>query len=178
MNSARSAEAISGPDRVFARNRLIVITPRDNPRQLSMVKDLARDGVKFVSAQPSVPIGQYTAQMLDKAASDPATYGANFKARVEANIVSREDNVRQVISKVQLGEADAAVVYNTDATPQLREQLQIIDVPDPLQVIASYPMALVKGANAVGGEAFVAYVLGPHGQAILTRWGFLPPAPG
>jgi molybdate transport system substrate-binding protein len=174
MDNARKADAIAGQDRVFAANRLVVITPRDNPKQISSVKDLANDGVKFVTAQPSVPIGQYTAQMLDKAAADPA-YGSDFKSRVEANTVSKEDNVRQVVSKVQLGEADAAVVYSTDATPQVRDQLRLIQVPDPLQALAAYPIAVAKGGNSTGGEAFVSYVLGPDGQAALARWGFLPP---
>jgi molybdate transport system substrate-binding protein len=175
MDNARKADAISGPDNVFARNRLVLITPRDNPKQIMSVKDLANDSVKFVTAQPAVPIGQYTDQMLDKAQADPATYGADFKSRVQANTVSREDNVRQVVSKVQLGEADAAIVYSTDATPQVRDQLQIIQVPDPLQTLATYPIADAKGNNAAGGEAFTAYVLSPQGQATLAKWGFLPP---
>jgi molybdate transport system substrate-binding protein len=174
MDNAKKADAIAGQDRVFARNRLVVITPKDNPKQIAAVADLARDGVKLVTAQPSVPIGQYTAQMLDKAAADLA-YGADFKTKVESNIVSREDNVRQVVSKVQLGEADAAVVYSTDATPQVREQLQILQVPDPLQTLATYPIAVAKGSNSAGGEAFVTYVLGTNGQATLARWRFLPP---
>jgi molybdate transport system substrate-binding protein len=174
MDNAKKADAIAGQDRVFARNRLVVITPKDNPKQIAAVADLARDGVKFVTAQPSVPIGQYTAQMLDKAAADLA-YGADFKTKVESNIVSREDNVRQVVSKVQLGEADAAVVYSTDATPQVREQLQVLQVPDPLQTLATYPITVAKGSNSAGGEAFVTYVLGTNGQATLARWGFLPP---
>jgi molybdate transport system substrate-binding protein len=175
MDNAKKADAIGGQDRVFARNRLVVITPKDNPKQINHLKDLAKDGVKFVTAQPSVPIGQYTAQMLDKAVADPTTYGSDFKVKVEANIVSREENVRQVVSKVQLGEADAAVVYSTDATPQVRDQLQIVQVPDALQSLATYPIAVAKGANAAGGEAFVDYVLGPDGQATLAKWGFLPP---
>ena len=100
-----------------------LITPKDNPAKISSVKDLANDGVKFVTAQPSVPIGKYTAQMLDKATADPSLR-RDFKTRSMANTVSQEDNVRQVVSKVQLGEADAAVVYSTDATPQVRDQLQ------------------------------------------------------
>ena len=174
MDNAKKADAIGGQDVVFARNRLVVITPKDNPKQIAAVKDLAKDGVKFVTAQPTVPIGQYTAQMLDKAVADPA-YGADFKTKVVANTVSQEDNVRQVVSKVQLGEADAAVVYSTDATPQVRDQLQIIQVPDPLQTLATYPIAVAKGDNAAGGEAFAAYVVGPPGQATLAKWGFLPP---
>ncbi|MGI9148693.1 MAG: molybdate ABC transporter substrate-binding protein [Chloroflexota bacterium] len=176
MDNAKKSDSIGGQDRVFARNRLVLITPKDNPKQITAVRDLASDGVKFVTAQPSVPIGQYTAQMLDRAGADPS-YGADFKSRVESNTVSMEDNVRQVVSKVQLGEVDAAVVYSTDATPQVRNQLQIIQVPDPLQTLASYPIAVGKGSNSAGGEAFVAYVLGPDGQATLNKWGFLLLAP-
>jgi molybdate transport system substrate-binding protein len=174
MDNAKKAGAIAGRDQVFARNRLVLITPKDNPAKLSAVKDLANPGVKFVTAQTSVPIGTYTVQMLDKASADPS-YGADFRARAESNIVSREDNVRQVVSKVQLGEADAAVVYSTDASPQVRDQLQIIQVPDPLQTLATYPIAVAKGNNSAGGEAFVGYVLGPQGQVTLAKWGFLPP---
>jgi molybdate transport system substrate-binding protein len=179
MDNARKTDALGGQDRVFARNRLVVITPKDNPRKIMAVKDLANDGVKFVTAASGVPIGQYTMQMLDKAVADPA-YGADFKSKVEASTVSKEDNVRQVVSKVQLGEADAAVVYSTDATPQVRDQLQIIQVPDALQTLAAYPIAVAKGSNSAGGEAFVSYILGPDGQATLARWGFLvqPPAQG
>jgi molybdate transport system substrate-binding protein len=123
-----------------------------------------------VTAPPGVPIGQYTNELLDKASGGPA-YGADFKERVEGNTVSREDNVRQVVSNVHLGEADAAVVYSTDATPQVREQLQIIQVPDALQGIASYPIAVAGGSNTAGGEAFVDYVLGSQGEATLAAWG-------
>ncbi|MBV9170185.1 MAG: molybdate ABC transporter substrate-binding protein, partial [Chloroflexi bacterium] len=108
MDNAKKADAIAGQDQVFARNRLVLITPKDNPAHINAVNDLANSGVKFVTAQPSVPIGQYAAQMLDKASSDPS-FGSGFKDRVTANTVSQEDNVRQVVSKVQLGEADAAV---------------------------------------------------------------------
>jgi molybdate transport system substrate-binding protein len=174
MDNARQAGALSGPEQLFAANRLVLIAPKDNPRKLASVKDLANDGVKFVTAQPSVPIGQYTQQLLDKAVADP-TYGADFKTKVNANTVSQEDNVRQVVAKVQLGEADAAIVYSTDATPQVRDQLAIIQVPDALQTLAAYPIAVAKGNNSAAGQAFVAYVLGADGQAVLAKWGFLPP---
>jgi molybdate transport system substrate-binding protein len=172
MDNAKKADTIAGQDRVFARNRLVLIVPRGNPAHISSVKDLANDGLKFVTAQPSVPIGQYTATLLDKASSDPA-YGSDFKAKVEGNIVSREDNVRQIVAKVQLGEADGGIVYTTDVAPQVRDQLQQIAIPDALQTIATYPIAVAKGGNAAGGEAFVTFVLGPSGQAILGKWGFL-----
>jgi molybdate transport system substrate-binding protein len=173
MDNAKKASAIAGADQVFARNRLVVIVPKDNPRKVASLKDLAQEGLKFVTAQPSVPIGQYTVQVLDKASADPA-FAADFKDRVLKNVVSSEDNVRQVVSKVQLGEADAGVVYATDVTPQVRQQLQQIQIPDALQIIAAYPVAAARGANAAGGEAFVNFVLSATGQEILTRWGFLP----
>src|ERR1041384_803171 len=163
MDNAKKSGAVSGPDRIFAANRLVLITPKDNPAHINSVKDLANNGVKFATAQPSVPIGTYTMQMLDKADTDPS-YGAGFKDKVAANTVSQEDNVRQVVSKVQLGEADAAIVYSTDPTPQGRDQLNIIDVPDPIRTPASYPIAVAKGSNSGGGEAFVSYVLGADGQ--------------
>jgi molybdate transport system substrate-binding protein len=172
MENAKKAGAIDGQEHDFAGNRLVLIAPKDNPQHISSVKDLANEGVKFVTAQPSVPIGQYTTQMLDKASADGA-YGVDFRARVQANTVSREDNVRQAVAKVQLGEADAAVVYSTDATPQVRDQLQIIQIPEELQTLATYPIAVARGANPAGGEAFVAYVLGPQGQTTLANWGFL-----
>ncbi|HEY1297959.1 MAG TPA: molybdate ABC transporter substrate-binding protein [Chloroflexota bacterium] len=174
MDNARKSGAVTGQDKPFAGNRLVLITPKDNPAGINSVNDLASDGVKFVTAQPSVPIGAYTAQMLDKASADPS-FGSDFKSKVMANTVSQEDNVRQVVSKVQLGEADAAIVYSTDATPQVRDQLNIIEVPDALQTLATYPIAVAKGNNATGGEAFVAYVLSPDGQGSLKKWGFLPP---
>ena len=175
MDNANKANVLAGPDRAFARNRLVLITPAENPRRITGIHDLANEGVKFITAQPSVPIGQYTAQVLDKASADPS-YGADFKSRVQANTVSQEDNVRQVVSKVQLGEADAAVVYSTDATPQVRGQLQIIEIPDALQTLATYPIAVANGSNSAGGEAFVSYVLSSQGQATLAKWGFLAPS--
>jgi molybdate transport system substrate-binding protein len=172
MDNARRADTIAGADRVFARNRLVVIVPKANPKQVNAVSDLGKDGVKLVTAQGNVPIGQYTATLLEKASADPM-YGADFKTKVESNIVSREDNVRQIVAKVQLGEADAGVVYTTDVTPQVRDALTMVAVPDPLQTIATYPIAVARGSNATGGEAFVNYVLAAQGQDILGKWGFL-----
>jgi molybdate transport system substrate-binding protein len=172
MEHAKQSGALTGQDSIFAGNRLVLITPRDNPKKISGLKDLANHGVKFVTAQPSVPIGAYTTQLLDKASADPS-YGSDFRARVMANAVSEEDNVRQVVAKVQLGEADAAIVYSTDASPRVRDRLQVISVPDQLQTPASYAIAVARGSNAAGGEAFVSYVMGADGQATLATWGFI-----
>jgi molybdate transport system substrate-binding protein len=173
MDAARKSDVLAGPDRVFARNRLAIITPRDNPGGIERVQDLARDGVRLVTTEPSVPIGQYTLAMLARATADPV-YGADFRARVERNIVSREANVRQLVSKVQLGEADAAVVYSSDVTPQVRDQVRMIAIPDELNTLASYPVALARGNNPAVGEAFARYLLSSPAQEVLARWGFVP----
>ena len=172
MEAAGRVGALAGPARVLVRNRLTIITPKGSSKGVASVKDLANEGVRIVTTQPNVPIGQYTQAMLERASADPS-YGPDFKARVEQNVVSREDNVRQVLAKVQLGEADAALVYTSDVTPQLRDQLRQVAVPAPLNTLATYPVAVARGANTPGGEAFVEYLLAPPGQDILARWGFI-----
>src|SRR5262245_61552139 len=111
----------------------MLIAPHDNPAQITALQDLASPGVKVVGAQTAVPIGAYTSQLLQPASANPA-FGADFQRRVEANFVSREDTVRQIVAKIQLGEADAAVVYVTDVTPQIADQFVRIPPPDDVQV--------------------------------------------
>lgn len=174
MERAQQAGLLAEPPRVFARNRLVIAVPRDNPGGVQALRDLARPGLRLVTAAPEVPIGVYTQQLLDRAAQDPA-YGPDFPARVGANIVSREPNVRQVVAKVALGEADAAIVYQTDITPDLADKVRPVALPEALTIIATYPIALLRQApNPTAAAAFIAFVLGPDGQTILQRWGFLP----
>lgn len=173
MDRAKSAGLIPGPDAVFARNRLVIITPANNPGGLSGPRELARSGLKVVTSQPDVPIGVYTQDMLDRMSRDPR-FGPGFKDQVNANTVSQEANVRQIVAKVQLGEADAGVVYRTDVTPQAAPRLATFDIPDEFNTIASYPIAAVQSApNPGGGAAFIAFVLSPLGQGILTKWSFI-----
>jgi len=177
MDVVQRGRGLAGGQQVFVRNRLMVIAPRDNPAGITSLQDLAKPGIKVVSAQASVPIGYYTAQLL-KSASGHADFGGDFQRRVERNVVSREDTVRQIVAKIQLGEADAAVVYVTDVTPRIADQFVRISLPEDLQVTATYPIAVGNGRNPAGGEAFVAFVESPPAQAILARWGFLPPTDG
>jgi molybdate transport system permease protein len=128
MDRARQANLIAAADRVFVRNRLVVIVPKANPGGVRELQDLAKPGLKLVTAAPEVPIGVYTQTMLDRMVQDPA-FGPDFKDRVNANVVSREPNVRQVVAKVNLGEADAAVVYSSDVTPDVAASLGTLDVP-------------------------------------------------
>lgn len=177
MNTAKQGGLIPGDLSVFVRNTPVIIVPANNPKGIATPQDLARPGIKLVLAAPEVPIGNYARQVLGKMSKDP-DYGADFGRKVLANLASNEASVRQVVSKVQLGEGDAGIVYASDVTPAVRAQVKIIPIPENVNVIAEYPLAVVKGAgNPAGAQAFLDYVLSPAGQAILQRWGFVPVRP-
>ena len=177
MDAARADGSIAGPDVPFARNRLVVIVPKENPARIESAAELARPGVRFVTAAPEVPIGAYTQSMFE-AMSRIDAFGSDFKDRANANVVSREPNVRQAVAKVQLGEADAAVVYLSDVTPQAAPDLTTIPIPDDVNTLATYPIALVAhGPQPELGRAFVELVTGPVGRAILQTRGFTPVGP-
>ena len=166
-----SAHVAGGTPQVFLTNELVVIMPADNPAGLESLESLAKSGVKIVIAAEEVPVGRYARQALE---SMNGRFGSDFSSTVLANVVSNEDNVRQVVTKVQLGEADAGIVYTSDAVAA--PDLQTIEIPAELNVIAQYPIAaLTESANAELSEAFIAYVLSADGQAILEKWGFAPP---
>lgn len=159
-----------GVPQIFLMNKLVVIMPADNPANLSSIEDLANSGIKIVLAAEEVPVGNYSRQSLELMNS---SFGADFKDKVLANVVSNEDNVKQVVAKVQLGEADAGIVYTSDVVAM--PELQTIEIPTELNVIAKYPIApIVKSANTDLAQAFIAYVLSADGQAVLQKWGFAP----
>jgi molybdate transport system substrate-binding protein len=173
MSGAEQDGTIGGEPQIFARNLLVVVVPAKNPAGIHTLHDLAKAKLKLVLTNKDVPVGNYARQALEKLSQDPR-YGPDFAKRVLANLVSEETNVKQVASKVQLGEADAGIVYSTDVTPALRAAVRVIQIPPEFNVIAKYPIAVVKGAhNEAGAQAFIAYVLSPAGQAILARHGFL-----
>lgn len=156
--------------RIFLSNKLVVILPSNNPAALEKLEDLAKPGIKLVLAAEEVPVGKYARQALD---AMNGQFGADFKEKVLANVVSNEDNVKQVVAKVQLGEADAGIVYTSDAVAA--PELKSIGIPAELNVIAKYPIApLTKSTNADLATAFIDSVLSAHGQAILQKWGFAP----
>lgn len=159
-----------GTQLIFLTNKLVVILPANNPAALEKLADLANPGIKLVLAAEEVPVGKYARQALD---SMNGSFGTDFKAKVLANVVSNEDNVKQVVAKVQLGEADAGFVYTSDAVAA--PDLKTIEIPAELNVIAKYPIApLVKSAKADLAKAFIDYVLSADGQAVLQKWGFAP----
>jgi molybdate transport system substrate-binding protein len=173
MAGAAKDRTIAGVPQIFARNLLVVVVPAKNPAGIHTLQDLAQPNIKLILTNKDVPVGNYARQALEKMSQD-AAFGADFSKRVLANLVSEEANVKQVASKVQLGEADAGIVYSTDVSPALRSVVRVIQIPPPLNVIAHYPIVAVKGTrHEAGARAFIAYVLSPAGQAILARHGFL-----
>jgi molybdate transport system substrate-binding protein len=173
MEGAKKDGTIDGKPQIFARNLLVVIVPANNSAGINILQDLAKAKLKLVLTNKDVPVGNYARQALEQMSQNPA-FGKDFSPRVLSNLVSEETNVKQVASKVQLGEADAGMVYSTDVTPAIRSTVRVIQIPPEFNVIAKYPIAAVKDArNAAGARAFIEYVLSPAGQAILARHGFL-----
>jgi molybdate transport system substrate-binding protein len=162
-----------GESKIFATNSLVVVVPRGS-RLVQSWRDLGKPGLKLVLAAAAVPAGQYARDALGRASSSP-DYGSDFSKRVLANLKSEEANVRVVLAKVQLGEADAGIVYRTDVAAA-GSDVTAIPIPPEFNVVATYPVAVVKGAdNEATARAFVAFLLSPDGQAILQRFGFGPP---
>jgi molybdate transport system substrate-binding protein len=149
----------------FARNRLAVIVPADNPANIHELDDLATNGVQLVLAAEGVPAGDYAREILANAGiADTAL----------ANVVSNEEDVAAVVTKVLTGEADTGIVYVTDVTAEVADRISVVEIPDDVNVIATYPIAVMadSGRPYVARE-FVEYVLGP-GQGVLADHGFLP----
>lgn len=174
MAKAQEAGVIEGPGTVFTQNRLAIVVPKDNPANIQAPADLAKPGVKLVLAQAEVPVGRYARQSICAAGADAATYGEGFVAAVGANVVSEEDNVKAVLTKVRLGEADAGIVYTTDVTPDVAPDVTLVAIPPAVNVVARYPIAPIKGGHMELANAFIAFVLGSEGQAILSAYGFEP----
>jgi len=151
----------------FARNTLAVIVPSDNSAHIASLDDLARPGVKLVLAAVGVPAGDYARGVLEN---------AGIQEGALANVVSNEEDVKGVVQKVLLGEADAGIVYRTDITPDISASVRAISIPDGVNVIATYPIAVIDDSGHTPvAKAFVRFVTGP-GQATLRSFGFLPPS--
>ncbi|GAB4327168.1 MAG: hypothetical protein Kow00117_14180 [Phototrophicales bacterium] len=181
MQVALEAGRIAEPIQVFARNRLTLITPIDNPAGIQSLLDLASPDVRLIFASPGVPIRSYVDTLLTRLADYPA-YGEAYPQAVMHNLVSEEPNVRQITAKVALGEADAAFVYASDVTPDLASSVQMIPFPDVLGAMIAYPIAATNDTNNPQlAQRFIDFVLSDAGQDILVEWGFLsirkPPLP-
>lgn len=152
----------TGTPAVIAKNRLVIATAEGNPERITGLDDLTRSDLKVVLAAPEVPVGRYGKQVLDAR-----------KLRVRP--VSQEPNVRAVLGKVELGEADAGIVYRTDAR-SATDKVDAVEIPDAQNAVASYPAAtLRRSAHADAAEAFVKWLGGPEAQKILGAAGFQQP---
>jgi molybdate transport system substrate-binding protein len=164
----------AGPVSLTARNELVIVVPRSTEAPVATPLDLARRGVKVIAAGPEVPITTYTTQLLAQLAGLPG-YPSDFAARVNANVVSREDNVRAIVAKVALGEGDAGVVYATDARGA---NVGTMEIPAGANVVATYgAVAVSASSHPAEARAFLDWLVGPRGQAVLAALGF-PPAGG
>ncbi|HET8524765.1 MAG TPA: molybdate ABC transporter substrate-binding protein, partial [Thermomicrobiales bacterium] len=167
MQDAIDGGVIDGSPETFVKNQLAIIVPKGNPGGVQNPADLAKKGLKLDLAAPAVPVGKYARVAICQMGADTATYGEGFVQKVAANIVSEENNVKAVVTKIQLGEADAGIVYTTDVTKEVANDVTVIEIPPAVNVIATYPVAAVKGGNTQLAQAFISYLLGPGGQATL-----------
>ena len=145
----------------FVMNRLVIITPPDNPADIQSIDDLANPGVQLVLAAEGVPVGDYAREALDN---------AGILDEALANVVSNEEDNASVVAKITTGggEADAAIVYTSDVSDAAGNDVNAVTIPKDVNVIATYPIAVVEGApNADVAADFVAYVVGAEGQATL-----------
>jgi molybdate transport system substrate-binding protein len=163
----------SGDPVVFAGNELTIIVPTDNPGGVASPADLAKQGLKVIAAGDEVPITKYATQLVHNLSGQNG-YPAGFEAAYAGNVASKEDNVKAVVAKIELGEGDAGIVYVTDAAAS--DKVATVDVPSVVNVPATYAGVVVKDSpNPDAAAAFLDWFAGPEGQAILSDFGFLAP---
>jgi molybdate transport system substrate-binding protein len=162
LDNMGKVEDLVGTPQSFASNLLQIVVEKGNPKGVKGLDDLANPDLKVVLAAPDVPAGKYAQQALGK-------------ANVTVKPVSQEDNVKAVVAKVSLGEADAGIVYVTDVTAG-GDRVGGVDLPREQNVVATYPIATVKASKAQDkAQAFMDLVLSDQGQQVLEKYGFLPP---
>lgn len=153
---------------IFAYNRLVIVTPAQNPASIESVQTLPH-ARRLVVGSAEVPIGRYTRQFLQRAAD---SFGDDYREEVERDIVSHEANVRLILTKVAMGEADAGIVYHTDARVR-GDQVRTVAIPANLNIRADYPIAVTTGSeNPVLARRWVEFVRSSQGQKILAARGF------
>lgn len=174
MSHARDKSLIDGEPVIFTHNSLVVIYPKANPARLNRLDDLGGRGVKLILAAEAVPAGRYSREMLGNLSRVPGV-DPGWLPHVLANVVSYEENVKGVVAKVQLGEADAGIVYRSDVTPDVARFVSLLEIPRDQNVVASYPIAVVKGSVVPGlARRFIAFLRSAPGQRILGEHGFQP----
>jgi molybdate transport system substrate-binding protein len=170
MKKAAKDGLLSGKPVVFASNREVIMVPKNNPANIQDFRDAAKPGVKLVLAEEGVPAADYALEILGKA---NAEYGSGFRQDVLSNVVSREADVRASVNRVALGDADATFGYASDYTPDIRDRLRVVPIPPDLNIIATYPIAVLKDArNPELARKWVDLVAREEGQRVLKKWNF------
>lgn len=174
MERVQQADLLGAAPAVFASNRLVLIVPADNPAGIEAVTDLASPGTRIITAVPGVPVRVYTDQLLTLLEAQP-DHGSAFRRALEENIVSEEDNVRQVAAKVALGEADAAFVYVSDVHSDLEPNLRVISIPEAAAISPRYFIAVLRSSRQpAAAQAFLEFLDGERAASILMSWGITP----
>jgi molybdate transport system substrate-binding protein len=174
MDYVAERKLTAGAPRIFAHNQLVAILPASNPGGIHGLQDLSRPGVKLVVGAEAVPIGKYSREVIRRLGRQQG-FPPDYADKVLANVVSEEENVKSVVAKVQLGEADAGIVYRSDVTSRVAPSVTVLEVPEDANVLASYPVVVLAGSSdPAGARAFVTLLLGPDGREVLARHGLVP----
>ena len=172
LGLAKESGLLASEAVTFATNKLVVAVSSRAGALVDSLIDLARDDVKLVLAHPEAPAGRYAFAVIDSLATHPK-FGPGYSARLLENVVSQEPNVRGVLQKVVLGEADAGFVYASDASTA--ESISTLPVPEEANIAAIYPVAVLRSVvNKNAAEEFIQFLISPRSQRILRDHGFSP----
>jgi molybdate transport system substrate-binding protein len=170
MRTAAQDGLVAGEPEIFARNRELIMVPKENPANIESMHDLSKPGIKLVLAEDGVPAADYALKIVDEASAE---YGSGFRQDVLSNVVSREADVRASVGRVVLGDADATFGYASDYTPDIRDRVRVIRIPENLNRSAIYPIAVLEDAREPDlAREWVDLVVSSEGQRVLEKWGF------
>jgi molybdate transport system substrate-binding protein len=174
MNALKSEGFIDNQSvKIFARNKVAIIVPNDNPANITDLKDLAVPGIKILMGIKDLPAGDYALMVLEKLAADPE-YGPSYRESVLANVVSQETTVNRIVSKVALGEADAGFAFISDVSPQMRGKVTRILIPDKYNVVGDFPVGVLSQSKyPQESKALIDVLMSKEGQSILDKYGFI-----
>ena len=167
MEIVENSGEVAGKSATFATNTLQIAVPKTNPMDINTLEDLCRLDLRLVLAVPNTPIREYTDQLIERSLSQ------DQQQKFFQNLASEEANVRQVVTKIALGEADAGIVYASDITPDISDLVIGIPISTKFSISASYPIAVLeRSQNKEIAEEFIKFTLSDEGQSILQKWGF------
>ncbi|MFP4016551.1 MAG: molybdate ABC transporter substrate-binding protein [Halanaerobiales bacterium] len=165
---------------IFAYNELVIAVSKESSIVIESIGDVIKDNLKLLIADESVPVGRYTVQMLGKQSGNPVL-PVDFQDKFLENVISKEFDVKSVVAKIELGEADAGIVYKTDINASNKDKVEITDIEEKYNVIATYPIAILKDispANENIANLFLDYLYSEEGGMILEKHGFVKESRG